>query len=93
MTIEGEDTAVPASPPLSAAELSVALDFFLASRTVPIADVAAWREGGVVALPGTGLEAGVPVTIRNGDAVVAEGHLVMLDDCCGVRITKTFISA
>jgi flagellar motor switch/type III secretory pathway protein FliN len=75
----------------SPGDMLVTLDFHLPGHTVSLAEASAWTEGGLIALPDTGLEADVPITVRNGDRVIAAGRLVRLDDCFGVRIDKTFL--
>ncbi len=83
-----EETSHALSSP---GDMLVTLDFHLPARTVSLAEASAWTEGGLIALPDTGLEADVPITVRNGDRVIAAGRLVRLDDCFGVRIDKTFL--
>ena len=88
-TAEPISSAAPAL--LSPGDMLVTLEFHLPGRTVPLSEVAAWTQGGLIALPDAVLEPGVPISVRNGDRVIAEGHLVRLDDCVGVRIDKTFV--
>lgn len=91
---EGEAPAAAtpnAHRPVAPGEMLVTLEFHLPGRTVPLADIAAWTEGGLVTLPETTPAESPVVTVRNGDRVIAEGHLVRLDDCFGVRIDRTFI--
>ena len=76
---------------LSAGDMLVTLEFHLPGRTVPLSEVAEWTRGGLIALPDATLEPAVPITVRNGGRVIAEGHLVRLDDCFGVRIDRTFV--
>ncbi len=77
--------------PVAAGELLVTLEFHLPGKTVSLAEVAAWTEGGLVTLPETEPAENLVVTVRNGDRVIAEGHLVRLDDRFGVRIDRTFV--
>ncbi len=72
-------------------DMLVTLEFHLPGRTVPLAEISAWAEGGVVSLPDATLDHDLPITVRNGDRVIASGRLVRLDDCFGVRIDRTFI--
>jgi flagellar motor switch/type III secretory pathway protein FliN len=81
----------PAPDFMSAGDMLVMLEFHLPGRKVPLSEVANWTQGGLVALPEATLGPSVPITVRNGDRVIAEGHLVRLDDCFGVRIDRTYV--
>ena len=94
---EGRDAAAPSTQQdtgpdlLSPGDMLVTLDFHLPGRTVSLAEAAAWTEGGIIALPDASLDPDLPITVRNGDRVIARGRLVRLDDCFGVRIDETFL--
>lgn len=83
------DKAESDDPPLQG--LRVTLVFEIGRRTIPLSELANWREGALVELDPPAAEAGMEVTIRSNGDVVGTGDLVMIDDRCAVRITRLIL--
>ena len=80
------DKAESAGPPLQGLRLT--LVFEIGRRSVPLSELANWREGALIELDPPAMEAGMEVTIRAHGDVIGTGDLVMIDDRLAVRITR-----